>query len=246
MASLLKALDQMSRKPGFDAAKVMRAAENAVHVGALPEVRAMMESGRLENPEILSEKLRNLTYEFDPDPAAPKPEPGRIGYRREVQVAAETLRRDPEARVILDGVETVNGKKYTVDVLIKTVEDGAPKTIAVQAKSVSSVRLTANLAKALRQLNGRGGQSGKTGVAEGAPPGSARVALIYLEPYAEVLHAMNRAGLGRRITRDRNDLLPEWCVDGIPQADEVVMVNQTGTHRWTKEQFDALLGGTCT
>jgi len=245
LATVMKALDAMSRTPNFDRNKVIRAAENTVHMGALPELRALVESGRLENPEVLTEKLQNLTFEFDADPAASQPAKDQIGYRREIQIAAEALRKDPKAHVKLDGVERVAGRDYTVDVLVKTVEAGAPKTIAVQAKSVNGTRLVANLKSALKQLNGRGGVSGATGIAEGAPPGSTRVALLYVEPYAGALHAAGRAGLERRLTRERRNLLPDWCVNGVAQADEIVMVDQTGTHRWTKEQFNALLGVTC-
>lgn len=245
LASVIRALDVMSRSPEFSRSRVLRAAENAVQMGALPELRALVQSGRLENPEVLVEKLQNLTYEFDPDPDAEQPAKDQIGYRREIQIAADTLRRDPQARVTLDGVERVDRRDYTVDVLIKTVEKGAPKTIAVQAKSVSSRKVPGHLNTALRQLNGRSGVNLATGVAEAAPPGSVRVALLYLEPYSEVWHAADRAGLERRLSRVRNSILPDWCVDGTAQADEIVMVNQSGTHRWTKEQFNALLDGAC-
>ncbi len=241
---VLKALDVMSRSGG-DTSKVMKAAENAVHMGALPELRALIDSGRLENPEVLKEKLYNLTFEFEPDPTSTPPAKDRIGYRREVQVAAETLRRDPRARINLDGIERVNGRDYTVDVLIKTAEQGRARMVAVQVKSVNSAKLRSNLQKALKQLNGRGGVDGATGIAEGAPPGSERIALIYLEPYAGVLHVADRPALDRRLASDRINLIQDWCVDGTAQADEVVMVNQTGTHRWTKHQLNTLLGVSC-
>ncbi len=56
------------------------------------------------------------------------------------------------------------------------------------------------------------------------------------------MHAADRAGLERRLTGGgRTVLLRDWCVDGAAQADEVLIVNQVGTHRWSKEQFNALL-----
>ena len=102
--------------------------------------------------------------------------------------------------------------------------------------------MNANLRSALRQLNGRNRVAVSTGVAEQAPPDSKRIALIYLEPAAGWLHAADRAGLERKLTGNgRSSLLADWCVNGTAQADEVLIVNQSGTHRWSKDQCNALL-----
>lgn len=241
-ATALKALDVMSRRSGFNPATVMGGVEKAITQGALPELQALVRSGRLENPQDLAEKLNNLTFEIDPDPSAPQPADDRIGYRREIQVAAQTLRTDPNARVLLDGVQRVNGRNYRVDVLIRhPASSGSPDT-AIQAKTVSSTKLVGNLKTALKQLNGRGGVDRAIGAAESAPPGSTRVALLFLEPAAGRFHAASRADLERLLGRvARSDVMKDWCVDGRAQADEVVMVNQVGTHRWTKAQMSAVL-----
>ena len=243
--TVMKALDLMSSVPGYDRDQVMAAAENAVNMAALPELQALVDSGRLENPEVLAEKFRNLTYEYGNFSGNPDPEDNKIGYRRELQAGADALRRYTNARVKIDGVERTGGRDYGADVLIKMVEAGHPKTIALQVKSVNSSRMIANLSKALKQLNGRGGVDATLGVAEEAPPDSERVALIYLEPPAGPMHVADRTALERRLFRDRSNFLSDWCVNGKSQADEIVMVNQAGTHRWTKEQVNALLHITC-
>ncbi len=237
-----RALDVMSSRAGFRPDKVLDAVENAFRQNAVPELQTLTQSGRLDNPQDLAEKLSQLSFEIDPDPDAPQPEKGQIGFRREVQVAVTTLRTDPKARVLLDGLKQVGGRKYKVDLLVERTISGRTGTEAFQIKTVSSDKLNVNLRSALRQLNGRNRVAASTGVAEHAPPGSKRIALIYLEPAAGWLHAADRTGLERKLTGNgRSVLLADWCVNGTAQADEVLIVNQSGTHRWTKEQFNALL-----
>ncbi|GLW27972.1 hypothetical protein [Actinoplanes regularis] len=237
-----RALDVMSGRAGFRPGKVLAAVENAFRQNAVPELQTLTQSGRLENPQDLAEKLSQLDFEIDPDPTAPQPDKGRIGFRREVQVAVTTLRADPRARVLLDGVKAVGGRRYRVDLLVERAVSGRTETEAFQIKTVSSDKLNANLRTALRQLNGRNPAASSTGVAEHAPPGSRRIALIYLEPAAGWIQAADRAGLERKLTGSgRSSLLADWCVDGTAQADEVLIVNQLGTHRWSKEQMNALL-----
>jgi len=56
------------------------------------------------------------------------------------------------------------------------------------------------------------------------------------------VHAADRAGDERKLTGGgRAILLRDWCVEGVAQAEEVLIINQTGTHRWSKEQVNALL-----
>ncbi len=237
-----RALDEMSGRADFGPDRVLRAVENAFRQNAVPELQVLTQSGRLDNPQDLAEKMSQLTFEIDPDPDAPQPDKGRIGFRREVQVAVSTLRADPEARILLDGLKVVQGRKYRVDLLVERKVSGRTEYEAFQIKTVSGNNLIAHLASALRQLNGRNGPAAATGVAEQAPPDSKRIALIYLEPASGWVHAADRAGVERRLFRGGRDaLLKDWCVDGAAQADEVLIVNQTGTHRWNKEQFNALL-----
>lgn len=144
--------------------------------------------------------------------------------------------------MLLDGAERVGGRNYKVDVLIRKNGSQRSRDVAIQIKTVSSDRLASNLKTALKQLNGRSGIDPAIGAPESAPPGSTRVALIYLEPAAWSMHAMGRADLewvlGRR---SRNEVLKDWCFNGKAQADEVVIVNQAGTHRWTRDQMNTLL-----
>lgn len=234
-----QALDVMSSRPGFRPDKVLSAVENAFRQNAVLELQTLTQSGRLDNPQDLAEKLDQLSFEIDPDPTGTQPDKGKIGFRREVQMAVTTLRTDPRARVLLDGLKRVGDRDYQVDLLVE--RPGG--TEAYQIKTVSSGKLIGNLGSALRQLNGRNRAAASTGVAEQAPPGSKRIALIYLEPSRDWIHDSDRAGLARKLTgNSRSAVLQDWCVNGTAQADEVVIVNSTGTHRWTKEQFNDLLG----
>ncbi|BCY12316.1 hypothetical protein [Actinoplanes sp. L3-i22] len=72
--------------------------------------------------------------------------------------------------------------------------------------------------------------------------------LIYLEPGAGWVHATDRASLERRLSGSgRAEILKAWCMDDTAGAEELLIVNQLGTHRWTKEQMNALLriSGNC-
>ncbi len=243
-AVTMKALDLLSSKPGFRPDQVLSGVENAVRNNAFPELQALVESGRLVNPQDLAEKLNNLTFEVDPDPDAPQPAKDKIGYRREVQVAAETLRLQPDARVVLDGIVVVEGRKYKVDLLVRP-KSPSDQATAFQIKTVSSSQLVKRLRSSLRQLNGKNAPDAKTGVSEQAPPGSKRVALIFLEPPAGRRHSDDRSALEHHLRQNRNELLSDWCDGDAVQADEVVIVNQAGRHRWTSRQLSALLGADC-
>ncbi|BCY12315.1 hypothetical protein [Actinoplanes sp. L3-i22] len=108
--------------------------------------------------------MSQLSFEIDPDPDAPQPANGTIGFRREVQVAAITLRADPQARVLLDGTKEIDGRKYKADLLIERKNSGRTETEAFQIKTVSSDKLISNLIDALRQLNGRKGPRHQPGL----------------------------------------------------------------------------------
>ncbi|BCJ40236.1 hypothetical protein GCM10010168_30940 [Actinoplanes ianthinogenes] len=232
-----RALDVMSARPGFQADDVLTAVENTYRRGLLPELQTLTQSGRLDNPQDLTDTLNHLDFEHDIGAAPSQRDKGQVGYRHEVELAATTLRADPQARVLLNGVKQAGGRRYHVDLLVERTAG----TEAIQVKTVSDDQLIANLGSALRQLNGRN----RDAATEQAPPGSKRIAQIYLEPAAGPVHAADRAGLERVLGgSDRNTVLSDWCVSGAAQADEVRIVNQLGVQQWTKDQMTALLGAT--
>jgi hypothetical protein len=201
--AVLFTLDAMRRADHFNPDKAVTAMENAVTVGALPEIGELVVSGRLENPEILYEKLPNLIFEYDTG-APGTPVHDKLGYRRQLQVAADALRQDPAARVTLD-----DGK---VNVLVRTSQ----KTLAIQTRSVSSDSLDANLKSALTDL-------------QSAPKNSVRVVWIHLEAPAGYPHAAGHDYF--------DNAFKEFGADLCRKADEVVVVNQAGVQRWTKQQL---------
>ncbi|GAA4588422.1 hypothetical protein BJY16_008560 [Actinoplanes octamycinicus] len=213
MPTALLALDGMRKAARFDPDKAVQAMENAVTYRALPEVGELVRSGRLENPEILYTKLPNLIFEYDTGaPGTPVHE--KLGSRRQLQIAAGMLRQDPAARVALDGVEVLDGKKYRADVLVHA--PGKPPS-AIQAKSVSSDSVAANVRSALAELQ------------KSAPPNSARVVWLHLEAPAGYPHAAGRDYFDAVF----DDVGSDLC----KKADEVVVVNQAGLQRWTKQQL---------
>ncbi|BCJ41075.1 hypothetical protein GCM10010168_46270 [Actinoplanes ianthinogenes] len=212
LPTVLLALDAMRKAPHFDADKAVQAMEDTVTYGGLPEVGELIGSGRLENPEILYPKLQNLIFEYDTGaPGTPVHE--KLGSRRQLQIAAAMLRQDPQARVALDGTEVVDGKKYRADVLVHS----GRQTVAIQTKSVSSDSVSTNLQSAVKELQ------------QGAPPGSSRAVWLYLEAPAGYPHAAARDYFDATFRKAGSDL--------CKRVDEVVVVNQSGVQRWTKQQL---------
>ncbi|WP_203682293.1 hypothetical protein [Actinoplanes siamensis] len=95
-----------------------------------------------------------------------------------------------------------------VDILVHTSQK---RVVAIAARSVSSDSVTGNLRGALAQLG------------KGAPEGSTRVALLQVEAPAGPAYTATREYFDRRL-----------CAG---DADEVVVVNQSGVQRWTREQL---------
>ncbi|GAB3816694.1 hypothetical protein GCM10027605_66160 [Micromonospora zhanjiangensis] len=172
MPSVLKLLDQMTSHVGAGdtttGPNAVTAMDTAIRAGMLPELKTIAESGRLENPEDLTTKLKNVVQ--DTLPGSPDPVADKIGFRREVEQAAEILRQDPRARVVLDGAirNPVTGELDGADVL-----DTVNKS-AFQLKSVSSERLIHAIKIAINQLNGLRGVDVSSGIRQQAPPGTAR------------------------------------------------------------------------
>ncbi|WIM94350.1 hypothetical protein ACTOB_006369 [Actinoplanes oblitus] len=100
------------------------------------------------------------------------------------------------------------------DVLVHT---GQNTTSAIQTRSVSSDSVTTNLRGALKEL------------ARDAPPGSTRVVWLHLEAPSGPAHAAGRDYFDAALKKAGSDL--------CKKADEVVVVNQSGVQRWTRQQF---------
>ncbi|WP_432993328.1 hypothetical protein [Dactylosporangium sp. CA-233914] len=97
-AVMLDAADVLTRgRAGLtpqDRERFLAALELTIAGQLIPEVRAITESGRVENPDALVELLRNASG------AAPAAD--QLAYRRELELAASLLRNDPGARLRLD------------------------------------------------------------------------------------------------------------------------------------------------
>jgi hypothetical protein len=180
----------------------------------------------LANPDVLLTKLSNVA-----GTTASGTPVGTIGYRREIEQAAEIVRQDPTARVILDSYlpETVSGQQFLngADILDTTNKR------AYQLKSVSGSSFVKALNVATEQLNGLKGPDLVAGSIENAPPGYAKIAILYIEPNSSY-HQRTQAELERKLSR-----LPDVrvCQNGVPLIDQLIMVTAAGTFSWSKEQI---------
>jgi hypothetical protein len=228
MPTVLGTLDLMtSRAAPTDTAAnqaALDAVKRAVNVGMLPELKAIVDSQRLVNPQDLAAKLREVQ-----NTAPGGGQVDKIGYRREIEQAATILRHDPTARVILDGYVEEGADRYGADILDVTNKR------AYQLKTVNSAALVGAVSQAVDQLNGRKGAAVQTGVVQKAPPGYTRIAQIYIEPMSK-FHQRGRDDLVRFLRANASDL--RLCVNGVPQADILIIANAAGVFQWTKDQFD--------
>ncbi len=234
MPTVLGAVDQMTRHaPGGEAnQQALDGIQAAVDAGMLPDVKALVDSGRLENPQDLADKLlqaRSTTPLTGPD--------GTIGYRREIEQAATILQRDPTAKVILDGYlpNAQTGGKDGADLL-----DTANRR-AYQVKAVTSDKVRNAVNEAVDQLNGAKGIDGRTGVRQLAPPGYAKVALVFVEPTSP-LRDKTRAEWEDYLRRAQNLKLCDTA--GQPTIDRLMLVTPVGTFDWPSDQF-ATIGRGC-
>jgi hypothetical protein len=230
-STVLRAADLMTRDLQRSQRNELEKAVDAVHdgvkFGLLPELKVIVDSGRLLNPEGLTARLPQADINTIPN-STQQPDPGKIGVRREIEQAAEILRQDPKAKVILDGHLEVKSVKYGADVFDTTNKR------AYQLKSVSSKKLIANINAAVDQLNGRGNPHGATQVIQDAPPGYAKIAVIYLEPKSVRFHQSTKEML-LAFLRGKTEL--QICKDGKPLIDQLVLVSARGVFQWSKEEF---------
>ncbi|GLH94993.1 hypothetical protein [Phytohabitans aurantiacus] len=230
-STVLRAADLMTRNLRRDQTEGLKKAVDAVHdavrFGMLPELKVIVDSGRLLNPEGLTARLPQADTNTLPN-STQQPDPGKIGVRREIEQAAEILRQDPRAKVILDGYIEVDGTRYGADVF-----DTSNKR-AYQLKSVSSSKLIANVNAAVDQLNGRGNPHGATQVIQDAPPGYTKIAVIYLEPRSLKFHQGTKETLQAFL---HNKVQLQVCKDGTPLIDQLVLVSARGVFQWPKEEF---------
>lgn len=234
MPTVLGALDLMTQQaPGGQANQAaLTAVNDAITAGMLPDLKALVDSGRLSNPQDLAQKLiqaRSTTTTTGPD--------GTIGYRREIEQAATILRQDPTAQVILDGYlpNAQTGGKDGADILDTTNKR------AYQLKAVTSGKVRPAITTAIGQLNGAKGVDGSTGVRQQAPPGYAKIALIYVEPTSP-LRDKSKDEWQAFLRGSQN--LGLCDASGTPTIDRLVIVAAQGTFDWPKEQF-GVFGAPC-
>ncbi|WP_436528849.1 hypothetical protein [Actinoplanes sp. HUAS TT8] len=145
---------------------------------------------------------------FEYDTGAPgTPVKEKTGNRRQLQIAASVLREDPDATIAFD--------KDGVDLLVHSTQR---KLIAIQTKAISSDSIGANVRGAVKELS------------EHAPARSQHVVYLYVDAGAGFPHAAGRDWFDAQL----KPLSSELCHGG---ADEVVIVNQTGTQRWSQDQI---------
>jgi hypothetical protein len=211
--------------------KALDALRTAAVNGLLPELKALVESNRLVNPENLADKLLQVG-------ADPSPDSGEIGYRREVEQAAEIVIQDPNARVILDGAlrNPDTGELEGSDILDITYKR------AYQLKTVGTKRLVSAINAAVNQLNGVREPSDQSQVRQKAPPGFARIAMIYVEPASSAHHHRSRSELEHYL-RTRRPVL-KLCEAGVARLDALIVVTSRGAFTWTRGGF-GVVGQPC-
>jgi hypothetical protein len=235
--TITNALDQMTRHtPATDndsTDKAIAAAENAVKVGLLPELRAIIDSGRLQNPEALIKKLSAAAQDSDLDQTD---QDGGLGYRREIETVAEILRNDPTAVLVFDAPINVDGKQYKADIL------DTHNRRAYQIKINSDDNMVKKVNRVVKQLLGQTGVDDQTGVTEMAPPGYRTVAIVRIEP-SSTQYDWDQAGIERTLKRTARSSVR--CGPNGATVDEIAVVNGTGVHRWTRGGADASIDGLC-
>ncbi|MEU9125313.1 hypothetical protein AB0C96_36705 [Streptomyces sp. NPDC048506] len=222
-----KLLDLMTKDtPASDTGtgeKAVDALNGANNEGELPDLAAIANSGRLENPEDLREIL---------------PTTDQADNRRVLQQVAQLLQTDRQAKVTWAGPYKVNGKTYRADYIYTTTRQGQQIKRAVRAKTVGSPeKLGSQMSLGAEQLNGERPGSGNA-KSEKAPPGFERVLRINLEPAVGPLLALaSTADLEKFLStgekfRQARESLCQPNGRG-PRVDRLVIVNDSGTHQWT-------------
>jgi hypothetical protein len=200
--------------------RALAALRTAAESGLLTELKALVDSGRLDNPRDLADSLLLLDVDV---PFGQPPEPATIGRRLAVGQAATIVTHDATARIVLNGdtvLDTTNRRAY-------------------QIRSVSSDRLRAAVRAAAERLNGVGPVPGRPGVRATAPPGYARIARVFLEQPSVAFHQRPRDGLVRFLRR-HPDRLGLRDAAGAATVDILFIVNARGAHSWPKEEFGDL------
>ncbi|MFD0819227.1 hypothetical protein ACFQ0D_13130 [Micromonospora zhanjiangensis] len=215
------------------ATTAVAAVDTAIQAGMLPELKAIADSGRLENPQDLIDKLSKMvdnTLPGNPDPAA-----DQIGYRREVEQAAEILRHDPRSELLLDGaIENPNTRELEGSDILDIVNKDA-----YQLKSVSGQNFVPAINVAVTQLNGGRQAHRVTNIRQKAPPGYRKIALIYLEPGSDRWHQYTREEIEFRLKK-RSKQMKICDANGNALVDRLVLVNARGAHIWNRSDFGAL------
>lgn len=224
--TVAKLLDLMTNNaPASDTEANDKAVEALVGAngrGQLPSLAAIAASGRLENPQDLSEVV---------------PTTAQLGGQRVMEQIAYLLKTDPNAKVTWNEPYKVKGETYKADYIYTSTRNGQNIKRAVQVKTVNSLKdLGALTGHGAQQLNGESPGPGNSR-GEEAPPGFERVLQINVEPsVGPLFYLASTAGLekflstGRKLQQARENLCKP---DGDPRVDRLVIVNESGTHQWT-------------
>ncbi|MEW2625636.1 DNA/RNA non-specific endonuclease [Streptomyces sp. NPDC048106] len=219
-------LDAMTRdRPTSDTeagSKATDAIEAANEQGELPDLGAIVGSGRLDNPQDLREIL---------------PTTDKTKNRRVLQQIALMLRTDPHAHVTWTAPSTAAGATPPADYLYTTTEQGRQVKRAVKAETVRSpAELGSQARLGAAQLNGEQPDSGTAG-GQKARSGYERVLRLDLEPFVGPLLELattqdleHSLSTGQQFQPLRDGLCE---ANGSPRVDRLVIVNASGTHQWT-------------
>jgi hypothetical protein len=221
------ALDLMTRHaPVTDTTttqNALAAITNAIKVGLLPEIKTIIDSGRLQNPQALATPLKDASV--DTDPSRIDAQSGRLGRRREIEHLAEILRQDPSAVIVFDQEIEVDRVRYKADFL------DTHNKIAYQLKTVTADGLIGSVRGTVTQLTGLGGAKFGNGIREAAPPGWRKVAVINIE-LGSKFYYWPASWLSTRLQKQQDQT--KICLpDGGKAVDTLIITNGPGIHAWS-------------
>ncbi|MEV6071036.1 hypothetical protein AB0L82_31200 [Nocardia sp. NPDC052001] len=234
MPDIWRSFLQMTNHAPTDTA-VLESAIEAVDTAAterlLPELKSLIDSGRLQNPQDLAKQISE---------AAKANNDGRLN---EIQRAVRLLNENPTARIVLDGyveaIDPATGRqeKFGADIL-DTVNKAA-----YQLKLVTGPRVPANINSAIDQLNGANARNDQTGIWQNAPPGYQKIVEILVDPASARFSNSDKAWIENALRHAQN--LQLCGPDGVPRIDVLVIKNSRDTFQWRKEEFGAVFGSPC-
>ncbi|GAA4213010.1 hypothetical protein [Actinocatenispora rupis] len=176
------------------------------------------ETGGLQNWDEIPKQYKNAAGE-----QIDKDWPKRIGITRQLEFAQDILKRDPDAKVIVDG----QYKGCMADVFDLTRHE------AYQLKSMPgrARNLRETTKESIKQLNGQNGRN-SDGTIDCTPPGFSRISVVRIEQTSP-LYSVDRDEVLKNLPR-----MKEYLCDGsTPKLELLRVINQLGTYEWNPGGF---------